>query len=42
VRLYWESEEKGKYSDIIKDGEGIQTMKTLGENMARLLKRLNL
>jgi hypothetical protein len=30
------------HSDIIKDGKGIQTMKTLGENMARLLKRLNL
>jgi len=27
--------------DVLKDAEGIQTMKTLGENMAWLLKRLN-
>ena len=27
--------------DVLKDAEGIQTMKTLGENMAWLLKRLH-
>ncbi|MEQ8203724.1 MAG: flavodoxin family protein, partial [Smithellaceae bacterium] len=27
--------------DVLKDEEGIQTMKTLGENMAWLLKKLS-
>jgi multimeric flavodoxin WrbA len=38
---YWHVGIGRDIGDVKKDEEGIQTMKTLGENMAWLLKRLN-
>jgi multimeric flavodoxin WrbA len=38
---YWHVGIGREIGDVKKDEEGLQTMKTLGENMAWLLKRLN-
>lgn len=38
---YWNIGIGREPGDVLKDAEGIQTMKTLGENMAWLLKRLH-
>lgn len=37
---YWNFAFGGKPGDVLNDMEGIQTMKTLGENMAWLMKRI--
>ena len=38
---YWNLALGGGTGEVQDDAEGIQTMKTLGENMAWLLKKLN-
>lgn len=38
---YWNLGMGGEKGDVLKDKEGIKTMKTLGENMAWLLKKTN-